>query len=645
MNENKSPWFDGIVGAPARALIESNERLIRVVAGPGAGKTTCLKRRTRRLLEARGIEPAAVFVGTFTRAIARELSEELGEAIGVSTLHSLACRLLREHPAACQGMKLRFLLSYEEASMLYDISDYVPGVPDQTSRKAELLRLQSDRSQRHEYGDAVFAGAIRAWLQRHGGMLVGEVVYLSTTALQSGDIPNGIFDHVVVDEYQDLTAAEQELVELVWSGQGSLVVMGDNNQSIYGFRFNHPDGIDEFASRWEGEGAVDLTFAENRRCGDEILQVANLMMAESGGGGAEMVAASGRVGKVDLVHWSSIDEEVAGLAEYIARHNEESFLVLVPRRFIGYRLRDAIGEEARTVFQEDILRHPIAEESFALASALADLEDGVAVRSWLSLHSRNSGTGPERNSVAYRSLPTGLAPAQLIANIADGTTAVAGVGQSHLRARAKMLQGHVDAGRAGELSVLDLVFDPAKAAQEEDPEKRRWVESDLKDLRDAARFVLRNMEVFSSHEPSSEPPSLAAVMDVLRYRIATRVPLQPDAEEPRVQIMTLHSAKGLECDNVVIAGASDEIVPGYSTEEVAAEQRRLLYVAVTRAKDHLVVSWSRAAGYTDARGNRIRLGQMFTHNGQLLTRLSRTTLLPQALPGGMAGPQWLSEGA
>jgi DNA helicase-2/ATP-dependent DNA helicase PcrA len=642
--EDEPPWLQGIAGDDARELIESDERLIRVVAGPGAGKTTCLKRRTRRLRESKGVPSEKIFVGTFTRAIASDLRNELGEEIAVSTLHSLAYRLLRANPGACQGMKLRFLLVYEEAVMLFDIAHLVPGVANHNARRDELRRLQSHRSQRQEYEDAVFAGAVRGWLQRHGGILVGEVVYLATTGLESEDIPRGEFDHVVVDEYQDLTAAEQELVELVWSGQGSLVVMGDNNQSIYGFRFNHPDGINEFLGRWEGEGAIDLSCPDNRRCGEAILQIANLMMAESGGGEA-MVPASGRAGAVDLVHWPNITAEIAGIAEYIRRHHEDSFLVLVPRRFIGYRLKDAVGDDARTAFHEEILRHPVAAEAFACASALADTADGVAVRAWLALHSSNAQPGPDRNASAYRTLPTNQTPAALVAGIASDAIPVSGAGQSHLRARAKQLQAWIDEGLPGDLRVIEMAFDPSKAAAEPDPEKRHWLEEDLTELREAARGVAATMQQAHELDERKPAPTLASVVSVLRYRIATRAPLRPEADEPRVRIMTLHSAKGLEADNIVVMGAAQEIIPGDATPEDAAEQRRLLYVAVTRAKDRLIVSWSRAVAYADAQANGIHIGQVLTESGELVAKLSRTSLLPQALPGGVPGPAWLAADA
>ncbi|MBA2576908.1 MAG: UvrD-helicase domain-containing protein [Euzebyaceae bacterium] len=258
MTEPTPPWLEGLEGPYLPALINSDKPVIRVVAGPGSGKTTGLKRRIQRLVEQDGVDPDHIFVGTFTRAIAADLRNELGKEIKVSTLHSLAYELLRENPSACQGYALRFLLAYEEKCLLYDIAHEVKHLAELRDREDALKRHQSARSERQELTDAAFAGAVSRWLHEHGGMLIGEVVHIATVALESEDIAPGAYDHVVVDEYQDLTAAEQELVRLVWSKKGSLVVLGDDNQSIYGFRFNHPGGITDFCDQWDAEDFDDL---------------------------------------------------------------------------------------------------------------------------------------------------------------------------------------------------------------------------------------------------------------------------------------------------------------------------------------------------------------------------------------------------
>ena len=629
---SEPPWLEGIKGQHARSLIGSDAPIIRVVAGPGSGKTTCLKRRTRRLVQGLNVDGDTVFVGTFTRAIAKELKEALSEEINISTLHSLAYGLLRKYPEACQGMSLRFLLEFEQTALLYDIASSLDAPGNVHDRRRELRRLQASRANRVGYDNARFAGAVKRWLQRHGAMLIGEVVYLCVVGLESEDIPRGQFDHVVIDEYQDLTAAEQELTKLVYSDEGSLTVLGDDDQSIYRFRFCHPDGITQFLEQWPDRSCLDLSFAENRRCGDQILAVANLMMAEAGSRKPPMIPKSGRDGQLTAVQWRTLDDEIAGLAEYIQRRNEESFLVLVPRRIIGHRLSDAIGSDARTAFAEEVLEHSTAQEAFAAASMLADSNDRAATRAWLGFRGQEPRQASCRNADAYASLPEELGGHDLLRAIAGGEVQVVGTGRTHIKGRAQRAVRLIDQAMAPEDAVNEL-FREALAETETDLEKRKRLVQNLWELRTAGRELLEDGVV----------ADLGALMNRLRYRIATRAPLRESADDDvRVKIMTLHSAKGLEADNVVLAGLVDQFMPGEEAEQdVIAEQRRLLYVAVTRARDSLLISWSRQLRYEDLMQNRGRIGRVVTRNGERWVVASRSSLLPQGLTGVVPGAQWL----
>src|ERR1700678_1306515 len=202
-------WLEGIKGDQSRRLIESDGRVIKVLAGPGAGKTTCLKRRVLRLVDTAKVKRAQIFVGTFTRVIAKalqeafikpqiEVNEEEDDPV-VSTLHSHAARLLRENPDAVPGRGFRFLLAHEEKVLLYDIADKVVQFPTFADRNAELKKLQENWESPRNLNDERFAGAVDEWLRMHGGMLVGEVVYITTDAIQSGNIQVVQFKHVFVD--------------------------------------------------------------------------------------------------------------------------------------------------------------------------------------------------------------------------------------------------------------------------------------------------------------------------------------------------------------------------------------------------------------------------------------------------------------
>lgn len=634
-------WLQGIEGATARKLIESDESLIRVVAGPGTGKTTCLKRRTKRLVTDLEVPPSHIFVGTFTRAIAKELKAELGEEVTVSTLHSLAYRLLRENPSACQGMKLRFLLAFEEDCLLHDIRGFLPEKDTVSNRRKKLRELEATRSRREDFENEQFATAVRNWLIRHKAMLVGEVVHLAVLSLESSDISPGRLEHVIIDEYQDLTSAEQALVDLLVADDGSLTILGDPNQSIYGFRYNHPRGVSSFPERWPHRICDDLTFDENRRCGQAILDIANLMIASMPTDSIlpqqPLSCQSGRAGRVASVFWESVEDEIFGLARYVRERPTESFLILVPRRVLGYRLKREIGADATTAFHEEVLEHPVAQEAFTAASIIADPNDAVAIRAWLGFHGTKAQKAGDRNRIAYSSLSSGTLGLALLRQIADQTVHPQGKGKMSIRQRARRAVGLIQQEMEPQ-EIFKLIFREDLANVEDDDEKREFLINDLRELREAGLEVL------------DEQPEIGikGAMNTLRYRIATRAPLRSqDDVDHRVKIMTLHGAKGLEADNVVIAGVADQIVPGDVSRddrdpvEVTEEQRRLLFVAITRAKESLVLSWPRFIPTSDNRKIMPRIDPKgyVEHQGEPGIKGTRSRLLPDSLSGVMPGEQ------
>ena len=353
-------------------------------------------------------------------------------------------------------------------------------------------------------------------------------------------------------------------------------------------------------------------------------------MAEAGSTKPPMNWKSAKIGELRAVQWATLDDEINGLATYIRAHAEQSFLVLVPRRFIGYRLAEAIGDDSKTAFSEQVLEHPIAQESFATASLLASPEDFVSARAYLGFHGTKREHAQRRNAGAYASLTTDIGGHELIRRIANGDANVSGPGQIHIRKRAEKALELIDRTLTA-TEIIDLLFDEALAEEEEDDEKRRWLIKDLREIHGAAHELLSNQN----------SPSLSKTMAALRYRIATRTPMQAsDSQEPRVRIMTLHSAKGLEADNVVVAGVADQLMPGIEDDpEVIAEQRRLLYVAVTRARDSLIISWPRHIQTADMMQSRGRNDRVITKNGVKWAITSRSSLLPQGLSGVINGSQ------
>ena len=623
MDGNQDPeWLHGIEGIAARRLIEAQDRLVCVIAGPGTGKTTCLKRRTQRMLEGDKLQANKLHVGTFTRATAAELRTTLGPSVSASTLHAHAYSLLSQHPPARQGRPMRFLLSFEQDVLLYDIKPNTRDLADIHDLRRALRLMQAADAHRSTYDDDRFRAAVDRWLHRYQAMLVGEVISLCVSGLENDDIPAGQFDHVVIDEYQDLTPAEQELVSLIWSESGSMTVMGDPNQAIYGFRYNDPQGLRRFGDRWHPEPVADVELIDNRRSGRTIVDAANLVMNEAATGTAPMRATRSDAGTVHVVQWPKLADEIRGLASYIAKRPDESFLVLVPRRFIGHRLAQEIGPDAHTAFSEEVLQRPRAQEAFTALAMISDSDDWVAARVWLGFRGSASENAAARNAPAVATLPTNVGGHELIRRIASNALQIRGNGSKNVRQQAKRgveLIGQLGAPH----ELVDLLFAQPLRDPNDTDEQHQWLMNDFEALRLAAHDCLR----------AGSSPDLRDVVAELRYRIATRSALiERETEPKRVEIMTLHSAKGLEAPNVIIAGAADQIIPGSAeNEEEREEQRRLLYVALTRARDSVVVSWSRAMPMSDAGPNFVRNDKIRTIDGEACAVLSRSTLIPRAL--------------
>ena len=647
-----TPWLEDIEGDYLPRLILDDSPVIRVVAGPGSGKTTGLRKRVERLILRDGVDPSKIFVGTFSRAVAAELRKALCDAtpesgsgaanqdfgVRVLTLHSLAYSLLREYPHVCHDRRFRFLLQHEIDAMLYDIAGTIPQLKTHHDRSQRLRDLEAEWATGASLANDRFEGEVLRWLRRHQGIIIHEIVRLAKNAMEMGDIPQGIFDHVFVDEYQDLTATEQKLVELVWSGNGSLVVLGDDDQAIYSFRYNHPSGITGFTCNKVSQSIKDIPLPENWRCGPEIVNLANRMMAQAGSKKQPMVARRVGSSAVELVHWPTLEDEIDGIAHFVRKHTSGRVLILVPRRFIGYRLKSAIGEEARTRFHQEVLESDLVRERFTLAALLADPNDRVALRAWFGFKADKPEKAGQRNAEVYAGLlETGLSGRDLVEAIVRGDVVPRGQGQKNVKTRASQLLDLWNRNWPDVNALIDFLFDPQLVPDTGDTDKAEKLRADLAELREAGREIVQE----------AKKSSLVDVVDHLRYRVATRMPLVENTES-RVEIMTLHGAKGLQADTVIIAGLADQTMAVTDTENPAEkerqleEHRRLLYVAVTRARDHLVISWPRSMFWSDAVANMIPVNPLmeFQEGGARKVRLSACSLLPR-VQSAVEGKQWL----
>lgn len=325
-------WFDGLTpGTPAHSIASTTNARVRVVAGPGTGKSFAMKRRVARLLEA-GVAPDLILPVTFTRVAAQDLHRELVNmgvpgcnALHAHTLHSLSLRMLtRNHVLAATGRIPRPLNDFETEAMVCDLMATHGGkraVDDlKQAYEAAWARLNHQTpGYAPSAAEAAFQHDLLEWLRFHEAMLIGEVIpeihrYLSANPAAP---ERAEFSHILVDEYQDLNKAEQAIIELL-SGVAEVCIVGDDDQSIYGFKHAHPDGIRDWLLT--NAGADDLSLVDCHRCPTGVVDMANALIAHNIHRPVPRallpIAAKGP-GAVSILQYPNLNGEVVGVVATI----------------------------------------------------------------------------------------------------------------------------------------------------------------------------------------------------------------------------------------------------------------------------------------------------------------------------------------
>jgi DNA helicase II / ATP-dependent DNA helicase PcrA len=568
-------------------LIDMKIKYLLVEAGPGTGKTFSLLQRVVKIINEGG-DPRKVLLVTFTRRAAIEIREKL-EKLGLSkatqvqclTLHSFCFSLLHNaHYFLQTGRTTRILLDFEKRLMLEDLKIEASfGNLAERKRRLKAFEAAWAREQHHSpdsYSDVLdkeFEFRLIEWLRFHRAMLIEEVVKETLGYIRSNpDSPDQQrYDHVLVDEYQDLNKADQSLIDLI-SMYGNLMVVGDRNQSIYGdLRYAHPEGIAEFYETHPGASRLELI--ECQRCPSLVVKAANKLITSSG-----LISKIGsELGEVHVVQWKSVEEEAEGVARFINEQIRRGdvlpgrVLILSPRRQLGYLVRkilhDKYEQPVHSFFREEIVDSDSAKEALTLLQLIVNPNDLVAFRCWLGFHHADYRF-KEYARLLKESELLGISPNDLLVRILGGTHSVKNISGLFDRYR-KLDELLRNLENKSDLEKFDAIF----------PQGEEWAEP------------FRTIVSLAN----DEQPELAKILKVLRDHIS-QPELPVDVEY--IRIMSLHSSKGLDADLVVIMGCIDGLIPKTVNEKLTysdqkreqEEQKRLFYVALTRTKKTLVLS-------------------------------------------------------
>jgi DNA helicase-2/ATP-dependent DNA helicase PcrA len=607
------PWNEDLFGTPLNIAAYPGQQL-RVVAGPGTGKTYALMRRVARLLE-EGVEPQRILAVSFTRTAATDLVHKLAalgspgaEDVAAKTLHSLSFGLLsRSSVFEAIGRVPRPLMAHELDTMECDLGPTFGG-KRKVQKLVEAFESAWARLQHHEPGwptteiDKKFDLELKSWLRFHNAILVGEVIPLALDFITQNpghpDIP--VYEHVLVDEYQDLNRADQALIDAI-AGEAAVTVVGDEDQSIYSFRNANPEGIHKYPENHEG--THDELLTECRRCPQRVVALANELINQNRRLDPKTLApfAQNGAGTIYVVQHRSVEEEIRLNAEYIDWYLQQrpdlpagEVLVLSSRRLIGNGIRDTLNTiarekrrtwDAKSFYLEDALNSDAAADGFTLLTLLVDPDDAPALRYWLGEHAQDCRVKPyarvrEHCETSVETLREALE------KMADGTLKIPYT--ASLVERFNQLTKRL--AELAPLSVpemIDALFPGGSL--------------DTEAARQAALKVA---------------PSAEGAEDFLaELRGEITQPELPGSAGTSVRIMSLHKSKGLTAKLVVIAGCVSGILPDIDTNDPPAEQtrqleeqRRLFYVGITRTTDTLVLTSFVCVGIRSARRMNMRVG-------------------------------------
>jgi DNA helicase-2/ATP-dependent DNA helicase PcrA len=611
---DEARWLEGLNDAQ-RAAVEHGEGPLLVVAGAGTGKTSTLASRVARLID-RGQDPDRILLLTFTRRAAREMvrrADSLG-ATGASkvwggTFHAIGHRLLRHHGPAV-GLPPRLsVLDQGDATELLGVVRTELGLAERGNRfpkKETLLGIYSRvvnaqeplatvLKERFPWCDADVADVATVFSayterKRARGMLDYDDLLLYWRALvtssPAAEQVAARFDHVLVDEYQDTNILQTDIVAGLRPGGDGLFVVGDDAQAIYGFRAATCAAMTTFSTRFAN--ATVVTLEDNYRSSQPILDTANALMASARGVHAKQLRAARSFDVVPAppTLGRAADEaaQAAFVCERLLDHREQGVAlrdqaVLFRAGHNSDRLEMELGRRRIPFVKYGGLKFLEAAHVKDLMAMLRILENPSDELAWHRTLGLADGVGPatRRSLMDFLSLPNPSAVRSFIdAPLVELAPPRARTDLSMLRSvLAACLEDptvspdvEIEILRTGTRSMFERRYDNAGERL-----------TDLEQLQTMAASCTSRAQFLS--ELTIDPPNRTSELAG-----------PPLLDDDYVILSTIHSAKGGEWDVVYLIHAADGVLPSdmsLGSSEGLEEERRLCYVALTRARDHLYV--------------------------------------------------------
>ena len=585
-----------------------------ILAGAGSGKTRTITYRIAYMIQELGISPYSILAVTFTNKAAKEMRERVENLIGedgkramISTFHSFGLRLLRVYSK---------IIGYDSNFTIYDTDDQkkvVKGIMKQLVIKnkdltegkivSRISKLKEDGISPEEYekehkfeSDANIIYEVykryNQTLKENNGMDFSDILTNTYKLLENREVLEKLqekFKYIMVDEYQDTNNIQYKIINKIAAKYRNICVVGDENQSIYGFRGADIRNILDFEKDYPD--AVVIKLEENYRSTKIILDAANEVIKNNKTSKDKKLWTKKVSGdKIILNPCSDGRDEVNFVIEEIVEMRKDG------RRYNDFTILYRTNAQSR-LFEEGFLRYNIPYKVFggmqfyqraeikdilAYLSVINNTRDGINLDRIINVPKRKIGDktiekiknyAEEKGLSIYDSLKEaenipGLSSA-VTEKLKEFSNMMAELEEFSFELPVSELFDEV-IKKVGYFSYLNSSYDDAESRIENVEELKNSI------------IELENVVDNLTLREYLENVSLVSATDDL------------DSEREYVKLMTIHNAKGLEFPVVFLVGMEDEIFPNTTKvmidNESLEEERRICYVAITRAEEKLYIS-------------------------------------------------------
>jgi len=586
--------------------IGSNARLL---AGPGTGKTFTLTHRICYLIQEKNIQPENIHAITFTRAAAQELRQRVESMLdrdrcpSISTLHSFALKQLRHNPIIIQDLlptPPQIADSWEEDEIIIKDIKALLNLGHVKDARELFQRLSADwqsldadeEGWEDTFNQPKFLGAWREHRKIYGYTLTSELVYQLKKALeQYGNFTlDSCIEHLLIDEYQDLNHCDLAVVKSIESHGSELFVVGDDDQSIYGFRKAHPDGIRDFCTNYPDATELELTTC--MRCDQDILELGLFVARQDPRSIRKKIQTkpNSNKGEVKILRFKTNTNEARGisnLCNYLMKkhrleHSESLILLRSDHRGVFSGL-----------IKEKIEDNGIIVTVSKNSNDLLDIRDGRSFLSFLKL------SVSREDSLAWRSLfmnwCNGIGSRAIneiyeCARNHDRTFGQTVIDSRHdLSIFKQRFQNRLSIAIDRVIHQLDEIFSNNDYGEYDTREQlmsavHSMAEAIISEEQQRCQ-ILKWIDQVSKVFESNSINQLIRALDIGVKEFEQKI------EDESVNILTMHQAKGLTAKAVIVAVAEDQMIPGQNQGSNLDDERRLLYVSLTRAKHFLFITY------------------------------------------------------